>query len=300
MAIQLRDIDFTIGSVNPCGIGDNVYFIPKNQITKWPTILDDFESALGTIEQYACYNGSFELAKGAQWLKLYSTQGKGKISWEYLGETDCKMVKNKASLSYPKLNVQGRAFAKYAANGDFVFIIEHDGGFYVIGHPTYRATLTPNGDSGDAPGSAKGITIEIECPDTTPLPLYKGTLRMTDGDMNTLDRTVTSYPRIETSANAIEFKDTELSSSDTATLHLQGHNMTAATTIEITGTDAEEFSVSPSSVSASDANAAAGVDITVTFSPVTSAGDREASLVISNTTDDIEIVIPLTGKGTSD
>lgn len=297
MAIQLRDINFTIGSVNPCGIGDNVYFIPKNQISRWPTILDDFESQIGSIENYACYEGSFELVKGAQWLKLYSTQGKGKISWEYLGETDCKMVKNKASLSYPKLNIQGRAFAKYAANGDFVFLVEHDGGFYVIGHPTYRATLTPNGDSGDAPGSAKGITIEIECPDTTPLPLYKGTLRMTDGDLNTQSRTVTPYARIDASVDALEFKDTELGESDSETVNLQGRNLTAATTIEITGTDAAEFEVSENSVAAADANAAGGVDITVTFSPTTSPGDRTASLVITNDTDDIELVIPLTGKG---
>lgn len=298
MAIQLRDIDFTIGSVNPCGIGDNVYFIPKNQITKWPTILDDFESAHGTIEQYACYNGSFELAKGAQWLKLYSTQGKGKISWEYLGETDCKMVKNKASLSYPKLNVQGRAFAKYAANGDFVFIIEHDGGFYVIGHPTYRATLTPNGDSGDAPGSAKGITIEIECPDTTPLPLYKGTLRMTDGDMDTRNRTVTPYARIDASADAIDFNDTNVNEENTATINLQGRNLTAATTIGIEGTYAGDFEVSDESVAAADANAAGGVDITVTFAPTT-AGDKTATLVIANKTDEIGMVIPLTGKATN-
>ncbi len=297
MAIQLADINFTIGSVNPCGIGDNVYFIPKNQISKWPTIVDDFESG-SDIEKYACYQGSFELAKGAKWLKLYSTQGKGKISWEYLGETDCKMVKNKASLSYPKLNVQGRAFAKYAANGDFVFIVEHDGGFYVIGHPTYRATLTPNGDSGDAPGSAKGITIEIECPDTTPLPLYEGSLRMTDGDMDTRDRTVTPYARIDASADAIDFNDTNVNEETTATINLQGRNLTAATTIEIEGTYAGDFEVSDESVAAAAANAAGGVDITVTFAPTT-AGDKTATLVIANKTDEIEMVIPLTGKATN-
>lgn len=299
MALQLKDINFVIGSVNPCGIGDQVYFIPKNQIAKWPVINDDFESA-GEIADYASYKGDFELERGAKWLKLYSTQGKGKITWEYLGETDCKMVKNKASLSYPKLNDEGRAFAKYAANGDFVFIVEHDGNFYVIGHQTYRATLTPNGDSGDAPGSAKGITIEIECPDTTPLPRYRGNLRMTDGDLNTLDRTVTPVASIETSVNSIEFDDTELSSSDTATLNLRGHNLTGATAIEIEGTDAAMFSVSSASVSASDANASGGVDITVTFSPTTAAGDRTANLVITDETDNIELTIPLTGKGTSE
>ena len=74
--------------------------------------------------------------------------------------------------------------AKYASNGDFVFIVKHDGKFYVIGSPDYRATLTPNGDSGDAAGSAKGITVEIECPDVTPLPTYIGDLVLSDGTLD--------------------------------------------------------------------------------------------------------------------
>ncbi len=176
MAIALSDIDFNIGSVNPAGISDEVYFVPKKYIEAWPTIDNDFDGADNTIDKYAGYTGNFTLASGKFWTKLYTTQGKGKISWEYMGEPDCKMVTNKASLSYPKITNTARAFAKYAANGDFVFIVKHDGQYFVIGSPDYRATLTPNGDSGDAAGSAKGITIEIECPDVTPLPTYSGTL----------------------------------------------------------------------------------------------------------------------------
>lgn len=181
--MDLADIRFKLGSVNPCGISDEIYFIPKSFITTWPTIEDDFDEAEDG-DEYAQYDGSFTLAQGKTWTRLYSTQGKGKISWEYQGETDCKVVVNKASLSYPKITNEARAFAKFASNGDFVFVVKHDGKFYVIGSPDYRATLTPNGDSGDSAGSAKGITIEIECPDTTPLPTYIGNIVLADGTLN--------------------------------------------------------------------------------------------------------------------
>lgn len=181
--MQLADIDFPIGSVNPSGISDEVYFAPKQYITGWPTINDDFETA-EDIAEYANLDGNFTLESGKTWNRLYSTQGKGSISWEYQGETDCKVVVNKATLSYPKLNDQGRALAKYASNGDFVFLVKHDGQFFLIGSQDYRATVTPNGTSGDAPGSAKGITLEIECPGTTPLPVYTGTLLLSDGTLD--------------------------------------------------------------------------------------------------------------------
>lgn len=186
--MQLDDINFKIGSVNPSGIKDEVYFIPKSAILGWPTIEDDFETAEDVVE-YAQYDGNFTLKSGAVWNTLYNTQGKGSISWEYQGETDCKVVVNHASLSYPKITEESRAFSKFAANGDFVFIAKHDGKYYVIGSKDYRATLTPNGTSGDSAGSQKGITIEIECPDTTPLPTYVGTLPLSaeDGKTRTLN-----------------------------------------------------------------------------------------------------------------
>lgn len=183
LAVTLADIGHKIGSVNPSGIADEIYFIPKQEITAWPTIANDFDTATDNAA-YSNYSGNFTLASGKVWHRLYNTQGKGKINWEYQGETDCKVVINKAKLSYPKLTDDIRAFAKFASNGDFVFIVKHDGKYYVIGNEDYRANLTPNGDSGDAPGSAKGVTIEIECPDVTPLPTYSGTLALSDGSLN--------------------------------------------------------------------------------------------------------------------
>ncbi len=189
--MNLSDISFNIGSVNPSGIGDEIYFIPKKDISAWPTINNDFDDADNAAE-YAAYAGSFTLVSGKKWTRLYNTQGKGKISWEYTGETDCKVVTNKATFSYPRLTDDSRAFAKFASNGDFVFIAKHDGNYYVIGSPDYRAVVTPNGDSGDTAGSAKGITIEIECPDVTPLPTYSGDIVLSDGTLATSTNTFTA------------------------------------------------------------------------------------------------------------
>jgi len=181
----MNEINFKLGSVNPCGISDAVFYIPKHYIRRWPTIEDDIEALMQG--HYAEYDGDFELQPGCWWSRIYNTQGKGKISWEYQGETDCKVVVNKGTLSYPKLTNEIRAFAKFASNGDFVFCIKHDSKYYIIGNRDYRATVTPNGDSGDTAGSAKGVTIDIECPDTTPLPTYKGVIVLADGilDCNT-------------------------------------------------------------------------------------------------------------------
>ena len=175
----MNDISFKLGSVNPSGISDVVFYIPKHYIRRWPTIEDAFEALMEG--RYAEYDGDFELQPGCWWNRFYSTQGKGKIDWDYQGETDCKVVVNHATLSYPKLANEVRAFAKFASNGDFVFCIKHDGKYYVIGNRDYRASITPNGDSGDSPGSAKGVTMDIQCPDTTPVPTYKGKIVLSDG-----------------------------------------------------------------------------------------------------------------------
>lgn len=196
----MNDIQFNLGSVNPSGICDEVYLIPKQYIRLWPTIDDDF----GAIMQgrYAQYQGDFVLFSGRWWTKLYNTQGKGKISWDYQGERDCMVVNNKASMVYPKLTSDSRAFSKFSSNGDFVFLIKHDGIYYVVGNKDYRATLTPNGDSGDAAGSAKGITIEIECPDTTPLPTYTGKIYLAEGVLDCNTDTFINYNDMNT--NKIE------------------------------------------------------------------------------------------------
>ena len=181
--MNLGNLDFAIGGINPSGIGATIYRIAKSAIKSWPTIGND-PSVEGTVKSLSTYDGDFVLAAGAVWDKLYSTQGKGKITFEVTGETDCKMYTNKASMSYPDLTAEALAFSKAAANGDFVFIVKAAGRYHVIGSEDYRAVLNPSGDSGDAAGSAKGIAFEVECPDVTPLPIYEGVIVLSDGELD--------------------------------------------------------------------------------------------------------------------
>lgn len=188
--MNLGNLDFAIGGINPSGIGATIYRIAKSAIVSWPTIVND-PTATGAVSTLSSYSGDFTLATDAVWDKLYSTQGKGKITFEVTGEVDCKMYNNKASLSFPDLTAEALAFCKAAANGDFVFIVKAAGRYHVIGSPDYRAVISPTGDSGDAAGSAKGVTFEVECPDVTPLPIYAGELVLADGTLDCATGTFT-------------------------------------------------------------------------------------------------------------
>lgn len=182
--MDIGNLDFKTGSVNPSGIVPIAYRIKKENITSFPSIVDT-PVAETTVALYANLVGDFVLKATKKFEKIYSTQGKGKVSFEPVGETDSRMYMNKATLSFPDITDEARAYAKEAANGDYVYVIPTPNKrYHVLGSPDYRATSQVSGDSGDAPGSAKGLTINLECPDVTPLPRYVGALLLSDGSID--------------------------------------------------------------------------------------------------------------------
>ena len=177
------NLDFNIGSVNPSGIGTTVYRIRKRYIQAWPTIVDDPDAEGATESTMASYSGNFATEAGKYWQKMYSTQGKGSITSETTGETDCKMFINHGNFSFPDLSPVALGFSKASVNDDFVYVVKAAGRFHVIGSPDYRSTTSVAPTSGDAAGSAKGITFTVDCPDVTPLPVYAGTLELEEGTL---------------------------------------------------------------------------------------------------------------------
>jgi len=182
--LAIGNIDWKNGKINPSGIVPIAYRIAKADITSWPTIEDDPEVA-ATVGALVNYTGDFVLAVGKVWDKIYSTQGKGKATFEPVGETDMVSYVNKGILSFPDLTDEVRAYAKVAANGDYVYIIHTPNGrYHVIGNEDLRVKSSFSGDTGDATGSAKGVTISLEVPDNTPLPLYSGVLVTSEGSLD--------------------------------------------------------------------------------------------------------------------
>ena len=94
----------------------------------------------------------------------------------------------------------------------------------------------------------------------------------------------------------VTFADTASNATKTATVKFFGFNLTEATSLTLEGTNAAKFSLSANSISASDANAAAGKEITITFTPE-ATGSFTAALRVTNSTDNVSMVIPLSGKG---
>ena len=86
--MNLGNLDFNIGGINPSGIGVTVYRVAKKDITSWPTVNDDPNAGSGDAESLSKMVGDFTLAAGKVWDKIYSTQGKGKATFETIGETD--------------------------------------------------------------------------------------------------------------------------------------------------------------------------------------------------------------------
>lgn len=170
------------GQVNPSGIKSIAYWIPKEDIESFPTIDVD---AAATVQASVTYLGDFVPKTGKKFLTIYTTQGKGKTTFEATGEKDCKIFTNKATLKYPDINDDAKALAMMALNGNCIFIIPRPGSkFEVIGSEDYDVTTTPAGDSGDAPGSDKGLTLTVEAPDVVPLPLYAGVLALETGSLD--------------------------------------------------------------------------------------------------------------------
>lgn len=98
--------------------------------------------------------------------------------------------------------------------------------------------------------------------------------------------------------SSVTFADTASNATKTATVKFFGFNLTEATSLTLEGTNAAKFSLSANSITAAQANAAAGKEITITFTPG-ATGSFTAALRVTNATDNVSIVIPLAGKGVS-
>lgn len=186
--MDVKSLDFKVGSSNPSGITDKIYYAAKKDIASWPEIIDELDEATEDEEtdkdDYVDYDGSFTMVEGKKFLSIYNTQGKGKVTSSTIGEVDCKMNQNTLEFKFPRLTRAARVFQKVVANGDFVFIYKHDKQYFVVGNQDYRSNITVDGNTGDSAGSDKGLTIKVEVPDTTAFPKYTGTL---ETDLGTLD-----------------------------------------------------------------------------------------------------------------
>lgn len=184
MAGLYEALPWTDGQINPSGIAAEIYYCEKSVITTFPQV----KASPATAGENVSFDGDFAVTAGSIFKRIYSTQGKGKVSWETLGEKDCKMFVNKGVFKFPDISDAGKSISKQFVNANCVFVVKlphiSEFRYVVLGDKDYDTTCTITGDSGDEPGSAKGITIEITAPSATPLPNYKGDLPVNGGTLD--------------------------------------------------------------------------------------------------------------------
>lgn len=171
----LSNLDWADGKANPSGIQSIAYFVRKSDIVSpLPKIGDD---GIAYVED-------IKLATGKKFQTIYTTQGAGSVTFELTGEADCVQPVNKAKLSYPDINDMAKTFATSYCNAKMVFIVPHntvDGVRFAVFGLEMDASTKLTGNSGDKPGSAKGLTIEVESPDYVALPNYLGLIETDKG-----------------------------------------------------------------------------------------------------------------------
>lgn len=185
MGNTLANLEWPDGQTNPSGIKPIAYAILKRDIATFPKIKTDG----ATSSELVTYTEDFTLKEGVKWITVYSTQGKGKLTSEPTGETDCRGFTNKGTFSFPDLSVNAKALALKSANSNLVWVVPHyiaGGGvaYATLGGEHFNAKTDMKFDTGDSFGSAKGMTTEVEAPDFYPLPNYEGLLETSEGTLN--------------------------------------------------------------------------------------------------------------------
>lgn len=188
------DMTWTDGQVNPSGIATELFWIPKSDIATFPVVA----AAPGTPAANVLLAGDFVLKPGKTFFRMHSTQGKGEVTFEPLGEKECKLFMNKGKFLFPDISDAAKSHAKMAANSSIVYVVklphQSEKRYVVLGDADYDTETKPGGNSGGEPGSQKGLNIEVEVPSFTPLPNYAGDIVLSDGTLDCATGVFTPTP----------------------------------------------------------------------------------------------------------
>lgn len=182
MSYDYSNLDWVIGTPNAPGIREKVFYIPKAEITEWPSLSESPASAAEAVT----LSGDFTLVAQKVFREMYTNVDKSTVTSEPQGEDDSKTFLNKATFKFPGTTEEAAAFAKLANNSNLVFVIQTKipNKFRVIGSELWRTRVSITTALGSAPGEEIGTTIEVECTDIVPIAFYNGAIVTADGDQN--------------------------------------------------------------------------------------------------------------------
>ena len=182
IGLSPQSLDWCDGKVSLPGIRSVVYFIPKRDIVKWPTLPETFTLKMSEM---AVYTGNFTLADDKKWQKMSVLVDKSPVTFESQGSKPSKSMLNKATFLHPGTEEEATAFCGLANNDDYVYIVQIKKGKYrVLGNEMYQTETNPSQTLGGSVTDEMGTKLEISVTDQMPAPFYNGTIMTEDGDVN--------------------------------------------------------------------------------------------------------------------
>lgn len=174
--IVQESLDWCEGTPNYAGMQRRLAYIAASAILKWP---ERETTATGT--ELAAYKekSNFVLKADKKFHIIDVLTTKSQATSDPQGEHPSGSQLNKLSLVIPGTGEKQSNAAAYINNVPCVFLVtDMDGNWRVCGCKRWEAEIkgTVTQDWGQGAAGTSQTTIAIEAPDTTPFPVYKGTI----------------------------------------------------------------------------------------------------------------------------
>lgn len=165
------------------GIRRKVYFIPVDDIVKWPK-LPELDKEGVSMAELASYEGDFVLAADRKWKRIDVLTTDSDISSDSQGDKPSKSFLNKATLKYAGTDEAVTGFCRLANCDNLIYAIQQkNGSFRILGNDLFESNTKPAQTSGAKETDASGTTIVVEVTDFCPSPFYHGKIETEDGDI---------------------------------------------------------------------------------------------------------------------
>lgn len=162
------------------GVRQRCYYIARRDIVKHPTLAP--VAAEATAQTLTTLAGNYTLAADKKWLPIDLIPNKGNLEIEAQGEKPSVTYLNKFTASHASIEEEATAFARMAADDEFVFLIHvRNGKYRVLGRDMFPAQVKVKLATGEGTTGEGGMSIEIEATDECPAPFYVGDIVTADG-----------------------------------------------------------------------------------------------------------------------
>ena len=165
------------------GIRRRLYYVPKADITLFPTLPEVTGASGQKMEELAKLTGNFTLDTGKYFKFIDLKDEASNVTFETVGENGSKLFNNQATAIVAGMSDEVKGFARQVKNDDLVYVFQDRAGkFCVIGNEMFSTHTDPSGDTAAEATAATTATFSIQCYDECPVPTYEGELSLSETD----------------------------------------------------------------------------------------------------------------------